>query len=49
MYKIKGIGSEQTIAGKVKVRSDDAGKITRVEDRWNDKLPDGAFANVECP
>ena len=33
MYKVKGVGSEQTIAGKVKVRSDDTGKITRVEDR----------------
>jgi hypothetical protein len=46
LYKVKGIGSEQTIDSKGKAQSDDTGKITRAEDRWNDKLPDGAFANV---
>ena len=45
MYKVAGIGTEQTIDSKVKIFTEGE-KITRVEDRWNDELPDGAFKNV---
>lgn len=45
MYKVKGFGTEQTIQSKVKIFTKDD-KITKVEDRWNDQLPEGAFANV---
>ena len=45
MYKVKGLGTEQTIASKVKIFTKDD-KITKVEDRWNDELPDSAFKNV---
>ena len=46
-YKIKGIGSEQTIESKVNifVRKED-GKIEKVEDRWNDNIPEGPVAKV---
>jgi hypothetical protein len=40
MYKVKGLGTEQTIASKVKIFTEGE-KITRVEDLRNDKLPDG--------
>jgi len=47
LYKLKGLGTEQTIASKVKIHYDESsGKITKVEDRWNDELPDGAFKNA---
>jgi hypothetical protein len=46
-YKIKGIGSEQTIESVVKIHTDAEGKgIAGVEDRWNDSLPEGPFAKV---
>jgi len=45
MYKVKGLGTEQTIASKVKIFTKDD-KITKVEDRWNDELPDSAFKNA---
>jgi len=44
MYRVKGIGSEHTIASKVKIfTTPDEKQITRVEDRWDDSLPDAAF------
>jgi len=45
MYKVKGLGTEQTIDSKVKIFTE-GDKITRVEDRWNDELPEGAFKNA---
>lgn len=34
-YKVKGIGSEQTIESKILITtSEDGGKITEVQDRW---------------
>lgn len=44
-YVVKGIGKEQSIASVVKIHTEND-KITKVEDRWNDQLPDGAFKNV---
>ena len=46
-YKVKGIGSEQVVESKIKIwASPDGTKITRVEDRWDDKLPEGGFKTV---
>ncbi|KAL5387869.1 hypothetical protein DPSP01_003267 [Paraphaeosphaeria sporulosa] len=45
-YVIKGIGKEQTITSVVAVHLDDQGKIKKVEDKWNGKLPEGSIANA---
>jgi hypothetical protein len=45
MYKFKELGIEHTIVSKIKIFTEGE-KITRVEDRWNDKLPDEACKNV---
>lgn len=45
-YVIKGIGKEQIISSVVAIHLDDEGKIQKVQDKWNGKLPDGAIANV---
>jgi len=44
-YVVKGIGKEQTISSVVNIFHE-GGKITKVEDKWDGKLPDGAIANV---
>lgn len=46
-YVVKGIGKEQTIDSKVLIYFDKVtGKITKVEDKWDGKLPDSSFQNV---
>ena len=45
-YVVKGVGIEQTISSVVNIFVDSQGKIEKVEDKWNGKLPDNAFANV---
>lgn len=45
-YVIKGIGKEQVIESVVAVYTDEEGKISRVEDRWNGKLPEGPIVNA---
>lgn len=45
-YVIKGIGKEQIISSVVAIHLDGQGKIQKVEDKWNGKLPDGAIVNV---
>ncbi|TIA34571.1 hypothetical protein D6C78_06743 [Aureobasidium pullulans] len=44
-YVVKGIGKEQTISSVVNIFHE-GGKITKVEDKWDGKLPDGAIANA---
>jgi hypothetical protein len=44
-YVVKGVGKEQTISSVVKIYTK-GDRIAKVEDRWNDQLPDGAFKNV---
>ncbi|THY25927.1 hypothetical protein D6D01_04738 [Aureobasidium pullulans] len=44
-YVVKGIGKEQTISSVVNIFHE-GGKITKVEDKWDGKLPDGVIANV---
>ena len=46
-YVVKGIGKEQTVNSKVNISYDKAtGKITKLEDKWDGKLPDSSFTNV---
>lgn len=46
-YVVKGIGKEQIIDSKILIFYDKAtGKITKVQDKWNGKLPDSSFTTV---
>jgi len=45
-YVVKGIGKEQTISSVVNIFTDSNGKIEKVEDKWDGKLPDGPFSNA---
>lgn len=46
-YVIKGIKKEQTISSKVLIHYDKAtNSITKVEDKWDGKLPDSSFTGV---
>lgn len=47
-YTLKVVKKEQEIKSKVKIFLDETAgaKITKVEDRWNDKLPDGIISEV---
>lgn len=45
-YVIKGIGKEQVVSSVVAVHLDEQGKISKLEDRWDGKLPEGSIANV---
>jgi hypothetical protein len=47
-YVIKGINKEQTIQSVVAIHTDEEGKISKVEDKWDGKLPDGTIANVSA-
>jgi hypothetical protein len=45
-YVVKGIGKEQIIQSEVVIQLDSEGKIEKVEDKWNGKLPENPIANV---
>lgn len=45
-YVIKGIGKEQTIQSLVAIHLDGEGKISKVEDKWDGKLPEGKISEV---
>lgn len=45
-YVIKGINKEQTIQSLVAIHTDEQGKISKVEDKWDGKLPEGSIANA---
>ncbi|KAB8337274.1 hypothetical protein FH972_021575 [Carpinus fangiana] len=46
-YVVKGIGKEVTIASKINIFVDEAtGKISKVEDKWDGKLPESGIANA---
>ncbi|RDW89236.1 hypothetical protein BP6252_01268 [Coleophoma cylindrospora] len=46
-YKVKGVGMEKVIESRINIHMDEAsGKIKMVEDRWDNELPDGAFAKA---
>ncbi|KAK4624017.1 hypothetical protein CLAFUW4_05593 [Fulvia fulva] len=42
-YVVKGIGKEQVIASKILIHQD-GDKISKVEDRWDGKLPESSIA-----
>ena len=45
---IKGLNKEQLIQSVVAIHLDEQGKIKKVEDKWDGKLPDSSIANVSC-
>jgi len=45
-YVVKGIKKEQVMDSIVKIYVGSDGKIEKVEDKWNGKLPEGAFSEV---
>jgi hypothetical protein len=45
-YVIRGLDKQQMIQSVVAVYLDDEGKISKVEDRWNGELPEGAIGEV---
>lgn len=45
-YVVKGIGKEQTIASVVNIFVGKDGKIEKLQDKWDGKLPDGFFSNA---
>lgn len=44
-YKVKGIGSETTINSHINIFHNN-GKITKVEDKWDGKLPESGISKV---
>lgn len=45
-YVVKGIKKEQVMNSVVRIFVGADGRIEKVEDRWNGKLPDGAISDV---
>lgn len=45
-YTVKGIQKKQDITSVVRIFVGPDGKIDKVEDRWNDKLPDGPISQA---
>ncbi|EON69813.1 hypothetical protein W97_09076 [Coniosporium apollinis CBS 100218] len=45
-YVVKGIGKEQTIASAVNIFVGKDGKIEKLQDKWDGKLPDSFFSNA---
>ncbi|KDN63405.1 hypothetical protein CSUB01_11904 [Colletotrichum sublineola] len=45
-YTVKGVKAEQTMESVVQIEVGDDGKIVKVNDKWNNNLPDGAFSQV---
>ncbi|WDK23624.1 hypothetical protein CGRA01v4_14916 [Colletotrichum graminicola] len=45
-YTVKGVKTEQTMESVVQIEVGDDGKIVKVNDKWNNNLPDGAFSQV---
>jgi len=45
-YTVKGVKTEQTMESVVQIEVGDDGKIVKVNDKWNNNLPDGAFSQA---
>ncbi|KAI1391755.1 uncharacterized protein F4822DRAFT_424976 [Hypoxylon trugodes] len=45
-YVVKGIKTGQTINSVVRIHVGQDGKVEKVEDRWNDKLPEGVVSEA---
>ena len=44
-YTVKGLGTKKTIESKVQIFTQ-GDKITKVEDKWNGKLPESSFQDI---
>ena len=47
-YVVKGIGKEATVNSKVTIFTE-GDKISKVEDKWDGKLPESSISNVSSP
>ncbi|RSL95328.1 hypothetical protein CDV31_013931 [Fusarium ambrosium] len=45
-YVLKGLGTEKVMDSVVNIHVGPDGRIEKVEDKWNDKLPQGPFATA---
>ncbi|KAK1672749.1 hypothetical protein BDP55DRAFT_557808, partial [Colletotrichum godetiae] len=45
-YTVKGIKTEQIMDSVVQIQVGDDGKIVKVNDKWNNDLPEGAFSQA---
>lgn len=45
-YVVKGVNQEKIIQSVINILTDEKGMITKVEDKWDGNLPDGAMKNV---
>jgi hypothetical protein len=45
-YVLKGVGKEQVMSSVVRIWLGEDGRIEKVEDRWNKKLPEGGISEV---
>ncbi|KAI2615307.1 hypothetical protein GGR54DRAFT_642327 [Hypoxylon sp. NC1633] len=48
-YVLKGAKTEHIINSVIRIHVGGDGKIDKVEDRWNDKLPEGTVSEVSFP
>ncbi|PSK60765.1 SnoaL-like domain-containing protein 3 [Elsinoe australis] len=45
-YVVKGVGKEQIIQSVINIHTGADGKITKVEDKWDGKLPEGSISQA---
>ncbi|KAG8623067.1 hypothetical protein KVT40_008043 [Elsinoe batatas] len=45
-YVVKGVNKEQIIQSVIEIHTGSDGKITKVADKWDGKLPDGPISNA---
>lgn len=45
-YTVKGVGKETTIQSVINIHTTSDGKIDKVEDKWDGKLPEGPISNA---
>jgi hypothetical protein len=48
-YTVIGIGNQVLMKSKVHMEIDAEGKIVKVQDKWNGRLPDNTILNVFLP
>ena len=47
-YVVKGIKNEQIVSSVVNIYTNSAGKIEKVEDKWDGNLPDSSITNASA-
>lgn len=45
-YVVKGLNKEQTISSVINIFTSPDGKISKLEDKWDGKLPESSIQNV---